>query len=259
MTLPPPGALLRGALAAAALLALCWFVGGQAALGRIDPALLLPLWPLPLAGLAWLARGASRTERRAAFGVAIALTLIGQALLAVWLAGAFPWLQLVLSAVGGSAAAVGADRMVQAAWPRWHLRVPLIAAAILGWFAAAHGLLALAYRAPAPRDVPVTMMTSLPLRWSGGDLAAMLADGARDDPALERIARGGRCGSSTALPITRPRAATRCCSRIPPRLRRAILSRSMPLCAAAGARLSWPMRFRAGRRATRLATRAIRR
>ncbi|WP_062768708.1 Gldg family protein [Sphingopyxis terrae] len=191
MTLPPPGALLRGALAAAALLALCWLVGGQAALGRIDPALLLPLWPLPLAGLAWTARRASGTERRAIFIVAIALTLIGQALLAAWLAGAFPWLQLVLSAGCGSVVAVGADRMVQAARPRGLFRVLLIAAAILGWFAAAHGLLEIAYRAPAPRAVPVTMMTSLPLRWSGGDLAAMLAEGARDDPALDRIARGG--------------------------------------------------------------------
>ncbi len=191
MTLPPLGALLCGVLAALAVLALGWFVGGQATLGRIDPALLLPLWPLPLAALAWTARRASRTERRAAFGVAIALTLIGQALLAVWFAGAFPWLQLVLSAVGGSVMAVGADCMVQAARPRGLFRVLLIAAAILGWFAAAHGLLEIAYRAPAPRAVPVTMMTSLPLRWSGGDLAAMLAEGARDDPALDRIARGG--------------------------------------------------------------------
>lgn len=118
MTLPPPGALLRGALAAVAALVLGWFVGGQAMLGRIDPALLLPLWPLPLAALAWTARRASRAERRAAFGVAIALTLIGQALLAAWLAGAFPWLQLLLSAGCGSMVAVGADRMVQAARPR---------------------------------------------------------------------------------------------------------------------------------------------
>ena len=232
MTLPPPGALLRGALAAAALLALCWLVGGQAALGRIDPALLLPLWPLPLAGLAWTARRVSGTERRATFIVAIALTLIGQALLAAWLAGAFPWLQLVLSAVGGSAAAVGADRVVQAARPRWLLRAPLIAAAILGWFAAAHGLLEIAYRAPAPRAVPVTMMTSLPLRWSGGDLAAMLAEGARDDPALDRIARGGPLRLVDSLadhPLARGDA---------PLLAhpRAILSRSTPLCAAAGAR-----------------------
>jgi hypothetical protein len=60
VTLPPLGALLRGVLAALAVLALGWFVGGQATLGRIDPALLLPLWPLPLAALAWTVRPGSR-------------------------------------------------------------------------------------------------------------------------------------------------------------------------------------------------------
>ena len=39
MTLPPLGALLCGVLAALAVLALGWFVGGQATLGRIDPSM----------------------------------------------------------------------------------------------------------------------------------------------------------------------------------------------------------------------------
>ena len=51
-------------------------------------------------------------------------------------------------------------------------------------------LLAALYRpAAASADAPAaTMLTGLPLRWSGsGDIAAIISDGAEDDPALVRL------------------------------------------------------------------------
>src|SRR3546814_18721063 len=69
------------------------------------------------------------------------------------------------------------------------MRLVLGALAALGWFAAGHLLLAKLYRpAPAGKPATVTMLTSLPLRWAtGGGLAAMIAQGAGEDPALLRL------------------------------------------------------------------------
>src|SRR3546814_8800329 len=73
------------------------------------------------------------------------------------------------------------------------MRLLLGALAALGWFAAGHLLLAKLYRpAPAGKPATVTMLTSLPLRWAtGGGMAAMIAQGAGEDPALLRLEAAG--------------------------------------------------------------------
>src|SRR3546814_6171677 len=66
-------------------------------------------------------------------------------------------------------------------------------AALLGWFVGGHLLLATLYRpAATARPAAVTMLTSLPLRWAqGDDMAAMIAQGADEDPALLRLEAAG--------------------------------------------------------------------
>ncbi len=110
-----------------------------------------------------------------------------QALLAVSLSGSAGWLQIALVLVAGAAAGWVADRLAQwrprARWLPWFAGLVLV----FGWFAAGHMLLAALYRpAAASAGAPAaTMLTGLPLRWSGsGDIAAIISDGAEDDPAL---------------------------------------------------------------------------
>jgi hypothetical protein len=141
----------------------------------------------------WQRREAARIRLRTAV-LAMALLTIAQALLGLILAGSAAPFQLLLVLTLGGVAALIADMLVQ--WRPGIRALPWLAALALlpTWFAAGHILLAALYRpAAAPVGAPAaTMLTGLPLRWSGGDnLAAMIAEGVRDDPALARLAALG--------------------------------------------------------------------
>jgi len=176
------------ALAVAALAAaLAWFAGGQAMLGRIDPALALPLLVPPLALLSWWLRGEAGPARRRAFLIALLSLAAIQCLLTLLLAHALDGGGVALVAVAGVATAWLCDAIV-----RWRRRAALRIAALLllavGWFAAGHAALAALYRPAFRAAAPATMLTGLPLRWAGGGgIAAMIADGSQDDPALRAI------------------------------------------------------------------------
>ncbi len=186
-------ARLRPIGIAALLLLLTWFAGGGQALGRVDPALALPLLPLPMLLLAWWQRSAPHAERKRAIGVALLVIALGQGLAAWMLADQWGWGQIALCLAAGAAAAWLADLLVQRHSRRRALSVVAAVLAIALWFLAGHALLSRLYRAPAPvAGAPVvTMLTGLPLRWGGGDIAEMIAAGARDDPALARIDAAG--------------------------------------------------------------------
>jgi len=181
----------RSAVAAALGLALAWALGGQALLGRIDPALALPILILPMLLLAWWQRTGARRRRLRSVAATIVLLLAAQAMLAWWLSRALAWEQLLLILAGGVFAAWLADLLVQ------HLdgwrRILFASVLAIGWFGASHALLAALYSprfAADPR--PVVMLTGLPLRWAAeGDFAAIVARGAEEDPALVRIEAGG--------------------------------------------------------------------
>jgi hypothetical protein len=186
--------VLRAFVTATAIAALAWIAGGQALLGRIDPALAVPLLVPPMVLLAWWQRGERKAERVRTRFVSLALLAIGQGLLGLALAGSAAWLQLLLTFVTGCIAGLLADWLVQ--WrPRFKFLPWLSGLALaIGWFGAGHFGLSLLYRpAAAPATSPaVTMLTGLPLRWSGGEgIAAMIAEGAKDDPALERLTAAG--------------------------------------------------------------------
>ncbi len=187
---PLPRAIATTAL----VLALAWFAGGQALLGRIDPALAVPLLVPPLFLLAAWQRKDAAPARRRTLAFTLAMLAVAQALLGYAFAGSLAWPQIVLTCVAGALAALLADGLVQSRPP---LRfMPWLAALALmaGWFGAAHALLAALYRPPvAPAGSPaVTILTGLPLRWSaGGDFAAMISEGAADDPALARLEAAG--------------------------------------------------------------------
>lgn len=186
--------LLRACVIAATIAGLAWIAGEQALLGRVDPALAVPLLLLPMLLLAWWQRGAVVAVRRRTGLLTLALLSIIQGLLAIALAGSAGWLQLILTIVAGGIAAWLADRLVQ--WGGRSRFLPWLAGTMLviGWFGAGHALLALLYR-PVTASVgapAVTMLTGLPLRWSASrDIAAMIAEGANDDPALARLAAAG--------------------------------------------------------------------
>lgn len=188
------GPWLRAVLTAVLVAALAWIAGGQALLGRIDPALAVPLLAPAMLFLAWWQRREITRVRLYTAVLAMALLAAGQALLGLILAGsAAPFQSLLVLTLGGVAALV-ADMLVQ--WrPGIRALSWLAALALLPtWFAAAHILLAALYRpVTAPAAAPAaTMLTGLPLRWSGGDdLAAMIAEGVHDDPALARLAELG--------------------------------------------------------------------
>ncbi|HEY0594730.1 MAG TPA: hypothetical protein VGD20_02875, partial [Sphingopyxis sp.] len=162
--------MLRALVTAVAIIVLGWVAGGQALLGRIDPALAIPLVAPPMLVLAWWQRAAPATDRRRATLLTLGFLAIAQALLALRLAGSTAWLQLLLVAIVGAVAAFAADALV-----RWRPRARLLASLaglllVAGWFGAGHALLAALYRAgAAPAEAPAaTMLTGLPLRWSGG-------------------------------------------------------------------------------------------
>jgi hypothetical protein len=186
--------LLRAFVIAATIAALAWVAGGQALLGPIDPALAIPLLASPTLLLAWWQRGEDVAVRRRTGLLALALMAIMQGLLAIVLAGSAGWLQLLLIIIAGGLAAWLADILLQ-----WHNRfkwLPWMAglALVIGWFGAGHALLALLYQPTVARaDAPaVTILTGLPLRWSASrDIAAMIAEGTNDDPALARLTATG--------------------------------------------------------------------
>jgi hypothetical protein len=186
--------MLRAFIIAATIVALAWVAGGQALLGRIDPALAIPLLAPPMLLLAWWQRGEPIVVRRRACLLTLALVVTTQALLGVALAGSAAWLQLLLTIVAGNVAAWLADRIIQ--WRSQSKLLPWFAGFLLavGWFGAGHALLAALYRpASASAGAPaVTMLTGLPLRWSASpSIAAMIAEGTNDDPALTRLAAAG--------------------------------------------------------------------
>ncbi len=186
--------MLRAFVIAVVIVALGWVIGGQALLGRIDPALAIPSLVTPMLLLAWWQRRDLGAERARAYLFSLILLSTGQGLLVALLAGSAAWLQLVLTALAASLAALIADLLVQ--WrPRFkilHWVAGLLLA--IGWFGIGHAGLAILYRpAAASANAPaVTMLTGLPLRWSGGEgIAAMIAEGAKDDPALARLTAAG--------------------------------------------------------------------
>ena len=186
--------LLRAFTIAATIAALAWIAGGQVLLGRIDPALAVPLLAPSMLLLAWWQRGEAFAVRRRTGLLALALLAIVQGLLAIALAGSAGWLQLLLTIVAGGMAAWLADMVLQ--WRSRFKWLPCMAglALVIGWFGVGHVLLALLYQpAVARADAPaVTILTGLPLRWSASrDIAAMIAEGTNDDPALARLTAAG--------------------------------------------------------------------
>ncbi len=186
----PRRAAVRAVSIATLTIMLAWIGGGQAWLGRIDPALALPILALPMLLLAVWHRGEAAALRWRTLVAALVALAVMQALLGLMLAGSAAWLQLALVIAAGAAAGFVADRVVQ--WRRQRSLLPWLAgmALVIGGFAAGHLLLAGLYRpAVALVGTPAaTMLTGLPLRWSGsGDIAAIIANGAGDDPALVRL------------------------------------------------------------------------
>ena len=204
---------------ALSVLLLAATLGGQALLGRIDPALALPVLIPPCLLLAWWMRDATARDRRRAPVVVLLLLIVGQGALALLLAHRLPVAQLAAVAVAGAFAAGLAGLVVRLPLRRFGRAGAALLLALL-WFGAAHGVLAWLYRPPvAPPGAPAaTMLTGLPLRWGGGgDIAAMIADGAADDPALARLEAMGPVElvdsladpmpvSGAALLIAHPRA-----------------------------------------------------
>lgn len=180
--------LAFGAALIAALLA--GTAGYQIVLGRIDPALAIPPLLAPALMVAWALRFERVADRRFVGGLTLAFFALMQAGLAVFLAGTIAALQVALTLAAGVVAGLVADRIVQRAFKRrWRKGLAALLAAIL-WFAGGHAMLGWLYGAPAPAAVapPVTMLSGLPLRWAGGgDLAAQLAQGSADDPALAAL------------------------------------------------------------------------
>lgn len=186
--------MLRAFVTAAAIAASGWIGGGQALLGRIDPALAIPLLIPSMLLLAWWQRAEPASGRRGSICLTLAFLAIVQALLGLLLAGSAAGLQLLLTLLAGTIAAFAADALFQ--WRPQARLLPWLAGLLLvfAWFGAGHVLLASLYRpAAASAGAPaVTMMTGLPLRWSGSsDMAMMIAEGTQDDPALARLAAAG--------------------------------------------------------------------
>ena len=183
-------ALVPAACYAGPALALGWLVGGQAALGRVDASLAVPL--LMPGALLWARFARNQTSPLSlSAGAAILLLFAAQWALHLHFAGRAGFDHLLLTALAGAFALSAA--WTAARWTRaWRRRArwPVLALAIAGWFALGQGLLALVHadRAAGPRPSAV-MLTSLPLRWAGGggDLAAMLAAGPADLPALTAL------------------------------------------------------------------------
>jgi hypothetical protein len=188
------GHWLRAFVIAATIVALAWVAGGQALLGRVDPALAVPLLAPPMLLLARWQRGEPVAVRRRTVFLTLMILAMTQGLLAVLFAGSAGVLQLLLTIVTAGLAAWLADLLVQ--WRSRFQFLPWLAGSVvvIGWFGVGHMLLAILYQPAAARaDTPaVTILTGLPLRWSASpSIAAMIAEGTNDDPALARLTAAG--------------------------------------------------------------------
>lgn len=151
--------------------------------------------------------------------LAILLLFAAQAAMHLIFAGRLGLDHLLLTALAGTFALLAAGYVERwtRGWRRW-LRWPVFALAILGWFALGQGLLALVHTdREGARGPRVVMLTSLPLRWAGGgDLAAVLAAGPADLPALAALEKAvdlhlvdtldGGVPRGTTLFLAHPRA-----------------------------------------------------
>ncbi|HMQ19565.1 MAG TPA: hypothetical protein PKC77_10470, partial [Sphingopyxis sp.] len=172
-------------------LLLAWFAGGQMALGRIDAALAVPLLMPGALFLARLVRDDEPRARWTAFVFAAGGLLFAQLLLHLLLGDRLGAVSLLLTALAGCCALWLASLAV-AAMRRWRrrLRWPALLLLVLLYYAAGQGVLGLGYAAGAADRKPgLAILTGLPLRWQGGgdDLAAMLAAGPSDAPALAAL------------------------------------------------------------------------
>ncbi|WP_083734057.1 hypothetical protein [Sphingopyxis sp. KK2] len=170
-------------------LLLGWIAGGQMAFGRIDAALAIPLLMPGALWLAWAVRDERGVVRLSIiFAALLGLTMI-QFVLHHLVGHQIGGIQLLATAALGvlsCALAVLAMRVTRswhAAW-RWATMLPVV----MLWFVAGQAVIGIGSTAPAKKISPkLAILTGLPLRWQGDDLAAMLASGPSDAPALAAL------------------------------------------------------------------------
>lgn len=187
------GAVLTAVMFAFIVAGLGWFCGGQALLGRIDPALVIPTLFLPALMAAYLVRHRERRWRWRSLAVCALLSVLMQAGLSLWLAR---YVDPAQTAVAG-AATVLALALADAFWSwrsktgqRRILTAGAVFAMLCGGFVGGHMALAglYAHRTPATPLPDLILMSSLPLRWGGtDDIRIALQLGLADDPALARL------------------------------------------------------------------------
>ena len=172
-------------------LLLSWFLGGQRAFGRIDAALAIPLIMPGALWLAWRLQTDAWASRLYVTGAALLGLMAAQIGLHAWLGGvpglAQAMTNLAAGAIGCAVAGltVGGIRSWRALW-RW----PVLLLVTLCWFGAGQLFLAYAYAPHVTQPaLRLAVLTGLPLRWGGGDLAAMLAGGPQDASAVTELAR----------------------------------------------------------------------
>lgn len=196
---------------------LAWFAGGQMAFGRIDAALAIPLLMPGALWLAWRLRDEALLSQLGTIGAALLGLLVAQLLLHLWFGKAIGAAQLGLTFVAGVLACSVAVFVVRKIhgwrglwrWPAMLLLLPL-------WFAAGQWLVGTAYTPINKQLSPkLAVLTGLPLRWAGDDLAAMLATGPADAPAATELGRRfdfhlidslSEVDGSEALLVAHPRA-----------------------------------------------------
>lgn len=170
-------------------LALAWLCGGQMLLGRVDAALAIPLLMPGALLLAWLIRGQSLLARARTFAAALFGLMAIQFALHSLLGHGLGVVQLLATAVAGGLSCVLAALVVRVtrSWRaplRWAVMIPVV----MLWFVAGQAVIAVGYVAPNKQLSPrLAILTGLPLRWQGDDLAAMLASGPADAPALVEL------------------------------------------------------------------------
>lgn len=180
-------------LAVTAALLLAFYVGGQRALGRVDPNFTIPFLLLVMLWPAWLWRRLALRHRFKLYGLLILVLLVGQLALTVGLAaniGGRLAAQLVMVALAAGIAALVTEALLLLAKRRgpWLLLMAVVAVPI--WFLFWHMLLAQLYtpRSAGAEAKQVVMLTGLPLRWSGSANIADILSGQRgDDPALRQL------------------------------------------------------------------------
>lgn len=174
-------------------LALGWALGGQALLGRIDPALTIPTLLLPALLVMRQARRDSGHSRSMLAALSGLLLIMVQAWLSGALAGSVAPMQLGVTAVAAALALLLAHRFWQRRKRRAGRRGVALALAmllVLLWFAGSHILLSQLYapRGSGVRPPPLVVMSSLPLRWGGAnDIKAAVQQGVATAPALARL------------------------------------------------------------------------